>query len=258
MNETPENKVIRDTDEEAVRLAKTLIGTARHGALATLPAEAGGFPAASRVQLSTDCDGTPVVLVSALSAHLGAMASEPKTSLLVGEPGKGDPLAHPRITLTTLAERIGRGTDAHARIRRRHLARHPKAERYVDFGDFAFFRLTIRSASLNGGFGKAYNLTADDLALSGDIEGIAALEHGAVAHMNADHAEAIALYAERLGRQKPGGWQLLTLDSEGMDLGDGDRRARIFYPEPLTDAAQLRTVLKQMADTARAMGDSDR
>ncbi|QBK31620.1 HugZ family protein [Roseitalea porphyridii] len=258
MNDTPEKKVIRDTDEEAIRLAKTLIATARHGALATLPADAGGFPAASRVQLSTDCDGTPVVLVSALSAHLGAMVDEPRTALLVGEPGKGDPLAHPRITLTTLAEPIGRGTDTHARIRRRHLARHPKAELYVDFGDFAFFRLTIRSASLNGGFGKAYNLTADDLAPSGDVEGVAALEHGAVAHMNADHAEAIALYAERLGRQKPGGWQLLTLDSEGMDLGDGDRRTRIFYPKPLADAAQLRTVLKQMADTARAMGDSDR
>lgn len=254
----PENKVIRDTDAEAIRLAKTLVATARHGALATLPSDAGGFPAASRVQLSTDFDGTPVVLVSALSAHLGAMAGEPRTSLLVGEPAKGDPLAHPRITLTTLAEKIERGTDAHARIRRRHLARHPKAELYVDFGDFAFFRLEVQSASLNGGFGKAYALTAGDLALSGDIEGAAGIEHGAVAHMNADHADAIAIYAERLGRLKPGDWQLLTLDSEGMDLGDGDRRARIFYPEPLADAAQLRTVLKQMADAARAMGDSDR
>lgn len=253
MNNATQRTVIRATDAEAIRLAKTLIATARHGALAVNPAHNDGFPSVSRVQLSTDHDGTPVILVSALSAHLGAMAEEPKTSLLVGEPGKGDPLAHPRITLTTLAEKVERGSEDHARIRRRHLARHPKAELYVDFGDFAFFRLAVQRASLNGGFGKAYALTATDLAFKGDVEGTAAMEEGAVAHMNADHAKAIALYAEKLGRRKAGGWRLLTLDSEGMDLGDGDRRARIFYPGPLSAAADLRKVLKQMADTARAM-----
>ena len=257
MSENPSPSVIRDTDDEALRLARTLIATARHGALAVNPKDDDGFPNVSRVQLSTDFDGTPVVLVSALSAHLGAMADAPKTALLVGEPGKGDPLAHPRITLATLAERVERGTQAHARIRRRHLARHPKAELYVDFADFAFVRLVIRSASLNGGFGRAYRLTAADLALRGDVDGAAAREHGAVVHMNADHADAIALYAERLARQKPGGWRLLTLDSEGMDLGDGDRRARVFYPEPLALAADLPKTLKRMAADARAMGDSD-
>lgn len=257
MSENPSPSVIRDTDDEAIRLAKTLIATARHGALAVNPKDNDGFPSVSRVQLSTDFDGTPVVLVSALSAHMGAMADEPKTALLVGEPGKGDPLAHRRITLTTLAKRIERDTDAHARVRRRHLARHPKAELYVDFADFAFFWLVIGSASLNGGFGRAYRLTAADLALRGDVDGAAVREHGAVVHMNADHADAVALYAERLARQKPGAWRLLTLDSEGMDLGEGDRRARVFYPEPLALAADLPKMLKRMAADARAMGDSD-
>lgn len=252
MTEQPQKKVLRDTDAQAIALAKTLIATARFGALAVLPAAADGFPGVSRVQLSTDADGTPVVLVSALSAHLGAMVHQPKTALLIGEPGKGDPLAHPRMTLTTLAEKIERGTDDHARIRRRHLARHPKAELYVDFGDFAFFRLVAQSASLNGGFGKAYQLTAHDLAMVGDVAGMAQLEPGAVSHMNADHAEAIALYAQKLGGGAPGQWRLATLDCEGMDLALGDQQMRIVYPEPLTDAADLRKVLKQMADQARA------
>lgn len=248
----PSKTVIRDTDTESIRLGKTLVATARHGALAVTPPDNDGFPGVSRVQLSTDADGTPVILVSALSAHLGAMQHQPRTALLVGEPGKGDPLAHPRITLMTMAEKIEHGTDDHARIRRRHLARHPKAELYVDFGDFAFFRLVVQSASLNGGFGKAYRLTAEDLAMEGDIAGMAELEPGAIAHMNEDHADTIALYAEKLAGAASGKWRLATLDAEGMDLASGDRLVRVFFPEPIQAAADLRKVLKQMADKARA------
>lgn len=254
MGEADKKSVLRETDGEAIRLAKTLVATARHGALAVRPSD-DGFPGVSRVQLSTDVDGTPVILISALSPHMAALETAAESALLIGEPGKGDPLAHPRITLRTIATRVARDSDDHARIRRRHLARHPKAALYADFGDFAFFRLAIAGASLNGGFGKAYELTAADLALIGDVEGTAALEHGAVVHMNTDHADAIALYAQKLARKGPGGWQLLTIDSEGMDLGDGDERARVFYPEPLQRAEDLRTVLKQMADQARAMED---
>jgi len=254
MGEADKNKTLRETDDEAIRLAKMLVATARHAALAVHPSD-DGYPGVSRVQLSTDFDGTPVILISALSPHMAALDRVAQSALLIGEPGKGDPLAHPRITLRTVAARVARDTDDHARIRRRHLARHPKAALYADFGDFAFFRLAMAGASLNGGFGKACELTAADLALAGDTEGIAALEHGAVVHMNADHADAIVLYAHKLARKKPGGWQLLTIDSEGMDLGDGDARARVLYPEPLQSAGDLRKVLKQMADKARATED---
>lgn len=257
MSETPEKKVLRETDDEAIALAKHLIGTARHGALAALPAQTGGFPNVSRVQLSTDFDGVPVMLVSALSPHMSAVMQNPECALLLGEPGKGDPLAHPRMTIYATAKRIERGTEDHGRIRRRHLARHPKAELYADFGDFAFFRLEPDSASLNGGFGKAYALTASDLEIAGDAAGIMAIEAGAVAHMNQDHRDAIALYAEKLAGADPGKWRLATMDSEGMDLALGDRLIRVAYPEPLKSAARLRTVLKEMADMARAKRGSD-
>jgi putative heme iron utilization protein len=48
----------------------------------------------------------------------------------------------------------------HARIRTRFLNRHAKAKLYIDFPDFRFFRLDSAIASLNGGFGRAYILTA--------------------------------------------------------------------------------------------------
>lgn len=130
--------VIRPTDDQARQLAKGLVRAARFGALAAIEAGSGD-PLASRVAVATDLDGTPVILTSTLSGHTAAIKETPACSLLVGEPGKGDPLAHPRVSLFCEARQIERGSKDHTRVRRRYLARHPKAELYVDFGDFAFF-----------------------------------------------------------------------------------------------------------------------
>ncbi len=158
----PRPDPVRPADDEARALARRLLASARHGALATL--EPGtGDPLASRTAVALDADGAPLLLLSALSAHFGALEADPRCSLLVGEPGAGDPLAHPRLTVTGVARRLGRdGPDA-ARVRERWLAAHPKAALYVDFADFAFWRLEPLRGSLNGGFGRAYRLDRDDL-----------------------------------------------------------------------------------------------
>ena len=89
---------IRETTPEVCRQVKGMIRSARFAALATLDPETGG-PIATRVALATANDGAPLVLVSALTPHTGAMLADPRVALLVGEPGKGDPLAHPRATV---------------------------------------------------------------------------------------------------------------------------------------------------------------
>jgi putative heme iron utilization protein len=167
-DEAPTPALRRPVDEEARTLARQLLRSARYGALATLD-PASGHPLASRVALATDVDGTPLILISALSAHTGALRADPRCSLLCGEPGRGDPLAHPRITLVARARRIDRADEAaHNSVRRRYLARQPKAKLYADFGDFAFWRLEVERASLNGGFGRAYELTAADMLAPAD------------------------------------------------------------------------------------------
>jgi putative heme iron utilization protein len=153
---------VRPADDDARALAARLLGEARFGALATL--EPGtGHPMASRVALALDADGTPLLLLSALSAHSGALEADPRASLLVGEPGAGDPLAHPRLTVAGIARRLAPGSADAARARERWLAAHPKAALYVDFADFGFWHLQALRASLNGGFGRAWRLEAADL-----------------------------------------------------------------------------------------------
>ena len=251
---TPEKKKdsLLPVDDDARRLAKDLLRRARHGALATLdPAD--GTPLATRTALVTDMNGASVFLTSTLSAHTQALLADARCSVLVGEPGKGDPLAHPRITVSGTARRIAQDDPARERLKRRYLARHPKAELYVDFADFSFWTLDVARASLNGGFGRAYAMTAADVLidLSG-LEGLLDFEAGAVAHMNADHADAVALYARAFCKAEDGPWQMSGLDPEGLDLVMGDRVTRLWFDVPLSDASEMRPLLVQLAKDARA------
>jgi hypothetical protein len=160
--------VLRETDEQSRLLARKLVRSALHISLAVTDSRS-GFPAVSRALAATDLDGVTVILVSSLSAHTQSLITDPRCSFLAGEPGKGDPLAHARITVFAQAEQIARDEPSHARIRRRFLNRHPKSALYIDFPDFAFFKLMPVKASLNGGFGRAYALEGHDLVTSVDL-----------------------------------------------------------------------------------------
>src|SRR6202035_629977 len=127
------------------------------------------------------------------------LETDGRASVLMASTGKGDPLAHPRLTLIGTFRPLARADSQEARVRRRFLARHPKAELYAGFADFSFWRLGVVSAHLNAGFARAADLKAADVMtdMSGADE-LIATEEGAVTHMNADHAEAIRLYATKL------------------------------------------------------------
>lgn len=147
----------QDPDDKARDLARKLITEARHGALATLR---DGAPLVTRVALAPSQMGL-LTLVSELAPHTAALRASPKASLLIGEPGKGDPLAHPRITLQVRAEFLEKDDDQISA----YLAVQPKAQLYIGFSDFRIVRLQPQTAMLNGGFGKAYRLSAEDLAI---------------------------------------------------------------------------------------------
>jgi putative heme iron utilization protein len=243
--------VLRETDAEAIRLAKTLIRTARHATIATLE-PGSGRPLATRVGVSTDIDGTPVIFVSALSAHTPALRNDPRCSLLFGEPGRGDPLAHARISVHADAREIENGSDEHKRISWRYLTHQPKAQLYAALPDFRYFRLEPVGASLNAGFGRAYALTAEQvLTESAVADELAAAERGAIDHMNEDHPDAVALYARHYAKAADGTWTLIGVDAEGMELANGDEVRRVFFETPLMSAGDMHTTMVRMAGEAR-------
>ena len=236
-------------DFDGAGLAKELLRAIRSGALATLDRE-NGAPFASLVTVATDHDGSPLLLMSRLSGHTLNLEADPRASILLAQGGKGDPLAHPRLTVNGVAERTG-----DARVRDRFLLRHPKAKLYAGFGDFSFWRVQVTGGHLNGGFARAMTLAADDLRteLAG-AEDLLASELGAVEHMNEDHRDALRLYATRLAGEPDADWRATGIDPEGMDLAAGDLTARVRFPRRIEGPGPLRMVLKTMADEARAMG----
>ena len=155
---------IRPTDDDARTLARSLIESARFAALAYTD-KADGLPMISRVALVAGPEGMPLSLMSDLSRHSAALQHNPLCALLIGEPkGKGDPLTHPRLSLRATAHFVRHGEAEHADLAIAFLSKKPKAKLYIGFADFALVRFTPLGAHLNGGFGKAYVLTADDLA----------------------------------------------------------------------------------------------
>lgn len=148
---------------ESRALALALLAGACHAALAVIDPESGA-PGISRIALGLDPDGLPLTLISTLAQHTVALRANPAAALMVGEPGpKGDPLSHPRLMIRVRASFADRAAPGYGRLRDHWLTTHPKARLYIDFTDFSLVTLVPVSALLNGGFGKAFRLTADDL-----------------------------------------------------------------------------------------------
>lgn len=155
---TKAKDTFRETDEEARDLAHKLLTTAQHGALGVL---INGAPFVTRVALST-AENMITTLISDLAPHTQALRDTPQASLMIGEPGRGDPLAHPRMTLQVTAQFIEK-TEGEVE---RYLKHQPKAALYIGFGDFHLVRLAPNAIHLNGGFGKAYRMSPNDLRLA--------------------------------------------------------------------------------------------
>jgi heme iron utilization protein len=245
----PENAPAPDFDPKSI--AKTLLRSIRAGALATVDRNS-GHPFASLVNVATDSDGSPLILASRLSTHTANLENDGRGSLLLAVTGKGDSLAHPRLTVIGSFARIAPDNPDEPRLRQRFLARHPKAELYAGFADFSFWRLTIVSAHLNGGFARAADLTADDVLTDiSDAADLLQAEGNAVAHMNDDHGDAVRLYATKLLGAQDGLWRLTGLDPDGLDLACGDAALRLQFQERVTTPQKLREMVVTLAKQAR-------
>jgi putative heme iron utilization protein len=230
--------------------ARRLLRSSRAGTLATL--NGSGDPFASLVTVATAPDGSPLLLLSQLASHTRHLDKDPRVSLLLADSGTGDPLTHSRMTITGKAQKI---SDPEIRVaaKWRFLAKHPKAALYADFGDFSFWRIAMDQIHLNGGFARAARFPAQRILTPvADAEPLLAAEAGAIAHMNADHADALSLYAQVFAGQPGGAWQVTGIDPGGLDLAFGDRTARIPFPALVTSAGQLRKILVELAKAARA------
>jgi putative heme iron utilization protein len=86
----------------------------------------------------------------------------------------------------------------------------------------------------------------------GDAGALAEAEQGAIEHMNADHREAMNLYATRLLGAEPADWRCTGCDPEGIDMQAGATTLRLDFPQRVTGPGELRKMLVALANEARA------
>ena len=237
------------TDDMAHTVRDLLRRLDRASLASALPGdEAPAWPYASLVLVAVDHDLAPILLLSDLAEHAKAIAADSRVSLLFdGTAGLEQPLTGPRVSLLGRAARTG-----DERLKRRFLARHPDAEMYASFGDFNFYRVAPERAHLVGGFGKIRWLTTAELQPEPPPVALTESEPAIVEHMNADHADAVQLYAGKLLGLPDGDWKMTGIDAEGVDLRAGGQVARLAFDQPIATATEARKALIALVAKARS------
>lgn len=242
-----------EADFDPARLARMLLRRSRQGALATLMVGSGA-PYCSLINLASAPDGAPILLISSLAVHTRNILSDSRVSLMLDERAPGDPLEGARIMLAGHAEMAS--GDVVGNLRQRYLNAHPTSEVFVDFKDFAFYRIKPTAAHLVAGFGRINDLApAQFLTDISDAADLIDAEQSAVAHMNDDHRDALNLYATRLLGASSGDWRCTGCDPDGLDLAREAVALRLDFPRRIVTAGALRQMLVELAVAARAVNN---
>ena len=246
---------LRPPEPSHAERCRTLVASATRGSLCTLAVEPEGYPYGSVASYALDERGNPLFFVSLMAEHTQNAIRDPRASLLVTEPVPegADPLASGRVTLLGPLSAVP--DDERPAVRERYLEANPTSAYYIDFGDFAFYRLDVRSIRYVGGYGRMSWVDAAAYAVA-EPDPLAPVAAGIVEHMNADHADAQVLYCRHLaGRLDTTEATMSAVDRYGFEMiaaGPAGRAAvRLGFPQPCSTADEVRRVMIAMLGDAR-------
>jgi heme iron utilization protein len=184
-----------------------LLHTTDEAALATHSVALPGFPFASSLPFVPDAGHCPVFLISRLAEHTQNLLKDSRASVLLRKPGSGAEIV--RATLVGEVEPI----ESDPLLEARYLRYQPAAERLLQFGDFAFFRLRPQRVRIIGGFAQASWLDGERLS---DLPSVS---------LN-DEAAFLQRFAGT-----PRHASLLGIDAFGIDVMTAGRRQRRPFSE---------------------------
>ena len=234
----------------AAEHARTIAAATNAATLATLTAA--GDPWASLVAYGL-LAGAPVLCVSNLAEHGRNLAGDPRASVsVVAASSDPDPLSGSRITL---AGKVTRPAVAELdAAREAYLNAVPAARFYLDFSDFTLWLLQVERVRWVGGYGRMDSATGEDYTAA-TPDPVAPAAARAIAHLNADHADALAAMARAFGGYPDTNAAACTgIDRYGLDLrvdtSRGVAYTRVGFPERLNSFDQLRSATAELARAA--------
>lgn len=184
--------------------------------LATLSVAVPGYPFATSVPFATDEHHRPLMLISRLAEHTQNLIADSRASLLVARELGGGEIA--RVSLVGNVDQV----ELSPLLSARYLRFHPEAERFMQLGDFHFYRIDPLRIRVVGGFAQA-----------GWLDGKQLLD---APHISLE--DEIRLI-EEVQPSLPNGIALLGVDAYGADYSSETMRRRVeFKAGPVTaDAA---------------------
>jgi putative heme iron utilization protein len=238
---------IDDREKPAGPLVRWIIRTNRTATLSTVDSETGGTPYASLVLTACGQDGSPLMLLSDLARHTRNFTADPRASMLYAKHGV-EAVSQSRASVIGRIEACD-----DAALRARFMRRHASSRDHMAFADFRLYRMVAESVHFIAGFGRIETLPADTVMLDpAETVALAASEQDIVDHMNAEHRDALCLYAHHYADRPGLDWQMTGIDPEGFDLTRHDAEARVDFAAPVADAETARAELVALAKTARA------
>ncbi|MHA7653644.1 HugZ family pyridoxamine 5'-phosphate oxidase [Mycobacterium sp. ML4] len=235
----------------AAEAARTIAAATNAATLASLTAD--GDPWASLVAYGL-LDGTPVLCVSNLAEHGRNLAADQRASMsIVAATDDPDPLAGSRVTLAGMVTRPAPADTELAR--QAYLNAVPAAHSYVDLSDFTLWLLKVQRVRWVGGYGRMGSATGRQYDAA-TPDPVALASGRAVAHLNADHAEALAAMARAFGGYPDADSAECTgIDRYGLHLRvhtpRGAAHTRVDFPVQLQSADQLRSATAELARAAK-------
>ena len=232
--------------------ARTLVAQISTGTLCTLAIEPEGYPYGSFVTVAFENED-PVFLISELAEHTKNLERDPRASLLVAEASPADPLANGRVTMLGPCTRVDAdGGGARAAF----FAVHPNSRYYAYFRDFAFWRLRVNAVRYIGGYGRMSWISKAEWQLA-EPDPLGPSAAGTMAHMNADHADALMLYCQAFSKATEIASATMTgIDRYGFELSaktnEGPRPVRLAFAKPVSTPEEARAALIAMLKDARA------
>ena len=232
---------------------RTLVTQATIGTLSTCSRKHEGYPFGSLMPYALDSQGRPNFLISNMAVHTQNLNADPRASLFVAQAaGDSDPLGAARATLIGPATSVP--ADDVAAARAIYLATHENSRYWVDFADFAFFRLEVVEIYYVGGFGVMGWVDSQEYGAASP-DPLATTAVGIIAHMNADHADAMILLARKYAGIEATEAAMTAVDRLGFYLrlrtADGVKGTRINYPSEVRTSDGARKALIEMVGRAR-------
>jgi putative heme iron utilization protein len=223
------------------------------------------------------------ICVSDMSAHTANMLESGKASVMViaDESASSQIFARKRATFACAVSEIGRGTEYWNTLIELFLEKFGNVVDHIkQMGDFHMLELAPSKGRVVLGFGRAFDVSGENLDVLEHITGIDGEGHrpaeasnghaaapaadGAVSlskgdveriisHMNEDHLDSVLLYARHFARRHDARSAILkSIDARAMGiLLNSNEEITIPFKAPLTSAHDAHMTLVSMSKEAR-------